>query len=274
MPSLICAICLDILETKTTMSTTCGHVFCSECAALQFMTRPSCPVCRSTQTFEQLIRLFPEYGTTPLKASSSSNATSGPDLQMPQLQISQMPQPQPCQNPQPSPPPAPSLARTPSVSSLRIWLDATGTRFPWTHAGIVPACDKDGSPVFLGVAAFKNGMHPCKIKVDPQGRPLPFVSYDGKEYEHRGTTYLLPFDPATLEWVRTGHAQLPQGKRPVKGGYERIDAQRLYHALAVVDGVSVPGKAGEHGHMGGANVPWDGRERLIVPAYDVLCWRD
>ncbi|KAM5544924.1 hypothetical protein V8D89_001035 [Ganoderma adspersum] len=51
--------------------------------------------------------------------------------------------------------------------------------------------------------------------------------------------------------VRASHGQLPRGSRPVEGGYERIDAQKLYHALAVVNGVSVPGKAGENGHMVG-----------------------
>ncbi len=164
--------------------------------------------------------------------------------------------------------------------------------FPGLRAGVVPACDHDGFPVFLGVAAFKHGMHPCKIGIGAAGRPLPLVSYGGREYEHRGTTYLLPFDPTAMLWVRASHGRLPLGWRPVEGGYERIGAQKLYHALAVVDGVSVPGKAGNHGHMVsawlvvsvarashadldrtlqcGANVPFDGRELVIVPAYEVL----
>ncbi|PIL33773.1 hypothetical protein GSI_04398 [Ganoderma sinense ZZ0214-1] len=177
-----------------------------------------------------------------------------------------------------------STTSTPSVSSLRIPIDPTGTRFPWTHAGVAPACDQDGSPVFLGLAEFKHGLHPCKIRVESKGRPC--------QHEHRGATYLLPFDPAAMRWVQASGGQPPRGSRPVEGGYERIDKERLYHARAVVNGVTVPGKAGEHGHMvggglavsiarashadldwalqGGANVPFDGREHLIVSAYEVL----
>ena len=35
------------------------------------------------------------------------------------------------------------------------------------------------------------------------------------------------------------------GRRPVEGGYEE-DGAKLYHAIAVVHGVRVPGKAGPH----------------------------
>lgn len=272
MSSLLCAICLDTLEAKRALSTTCGHIFCSECATSHFTIRPSCPICRTVQTPEQLIRLFPEYGTASQDASIASAATSslrGPQSQSVSLRRLLNPGPQ-----------IPQLSRgsqplhNESVSSLRIRLDSTNTRFPWLRAGVVPACDLDGSPVFLGVAAFRNGMHPCKIGIDATGRPRTLVSYGGQEYKHHGTTYLLPFDPATMLWVRASYGRFPLGCRPVEGGYERIGAQKLYHALAVIDGVSVPGKIGDNGHMCGANVPFDGREHVIVPAYEVLCWRN
>ncbi|PIL33774.1 hypothetical protein GSI_04399 [Ganoderma sinense ZZ0214-1] len=63
MPSLICVICMEGLETKAAMSTTCGHIFCSQCAESQFAISQSCPVCRTPQTFRQLIRLFSEFDT-------------------------------------------------------------------------------------------------------------------------------------------------------------------------------------------------------------------
>ena len=91
MSSLICVICLDDLQTKSAMSTTCGHVFCSECAASQFIVRPSCPVCRTAQTFEQLIRLFPEYSTPvldpPTAVSTATTATidTSPEMREPEL---------------------------------------------------------------------------------------------------------------------------------------------------------------------------------------------
>ena len=39
--------------------------------------------------------------------------------------------------------------------------------------------------------------------------------------------------------------RIPQGRRPVEGGYES-NGVKLLHALGNIDGVSVPGKTGEH----------------------------
>ena len=47
------------------------------------------------------------------------------------------------------------------------------------------------------------------------------------------------------EWVPTSHGRIPEGRRPVDGGFEE-SGHRLYHAVAVVHGLSVPGKTGEH----------------------------
>ena len=287
MSSLICVVCLECLKTKTPLCTTCGHILCSECAVDQFMAYPVCPVCRRGQTFEQLIRLFPTYGTESLNASS--DAASSSDIPQQTLQISY---PQPHQNSASSSLSPGSSRPSQSVVSRRFFLDITSTHFPWAQAGPVPARDYDGSPVFLGLAAFKNGVHPCRIRVEPQGRPVPYVSYGGKEYLHEGSTLLLPFDPAEMEWVITSHAQVPEGRRPVEGGYECRGTKRLFHARAVVKGVTVPGKAGEHGHMVsdtllgrmielkgadwywvwqcGANVPYGGKEHVIVSGYEVL----
>ncbi|KAI0260534.1 hypothetical protein BC834DRAFT_900301 [Gloeopeniophorella convolvens] len=73
-----------------------------------------------------------------------------------------------------------------------------------------------------------------------------------------------------MEWVRTARGRVPPGRRPVEGGYESSGA-RLYHALAVVDGVRVPGKTGEH--LGGCNVAFGGREHVVRDDYEILCWR-
>lgn len=71
------------------------------------------------------------------------------------------------------------------------------------------------------------------------------VPYGGGEHEHQGRYDLLPFAPDMMEWVRASKGHIPNGRRPVEGGYEENGA-KLYHALAVVDGVCVPGKTGEH----------------------------
>ena len=261
--TFICRICLDGLENKTAMSTTCGHVFCSECATHQFVqTRPICPVCRRPQTFQQLIRLFPEYRS----ALDDGINVSNPQMPQPVLHAPQMPQPPltphpyppmdlpypPMDLPSPQPiprtqPPPPSHATvspaTRDVSTLRISL-AAGSGFPWARAGSAPTSDQDRSPVFLGVAAFHNGMHPCKIR--PNSNPMTWVSYGGKEYSHTGMAYVLPFDRTTMEWVPASDGRIPYGRTPVEGGYEQLGGQRLFHALAVVQGVKVPGKVGTH----------------------------
>ena len=248
--SLICAICIECLETRIAVSTTCGHILCSECATRQFTIRPTCPVCRREQTFEQLIRLFPEYGRSSESETSGDASSNSSTQQQIQIQIPKVPYPQPSQNPPLSPlSPTSSRITTQTVATRRIWLDVTGTRFPWTLAGPAPACGRDGSPVFLGLAAFKEGLHPCKICVEPQGRPVPYVPYGGEEHLHDGTTLLLPFDPTAMEWVLTSEGEIPEGRRPVEGGYERLGEEVLYHARAVVDGVTVLGKASEDGYM-------------------------
>ena len=48
-----------------------------------------------------------------------------------------------------------------------------------------------------------------------------------------------------MEWVPTRDGGLPHGRRLVEGGYESNGA-KLYHALADIDGVKVPGKAAGH----------------------------
>ena len=157
------------------------------------------------------------------------------------------PTPAPFPYTQPVVPPQPfttTRVSQPDVALLRISLRPS-TQFPWEHAGTFPTTDKDGSPLFLGIAAFKNGMHPCKIR--PTMDPMLWVSYGDKEHPHRGSGYLLPFDPNTMEWVRASEGRIPNGRRPVDGGYETsIGGPKLYHALAVVGGIRTPGKTGAH----------------------------
>jgi hypothetical protein len=65
------------------------------------------------------------------------------------------------------------------------------------------------------------------------------------EYEHHGLYDLLPFDPATMEWVAASNGLIPDGRRPIEGGYDE-NGQKLYHAMGIIDGVRVPGKTGVH----------------------------
>jgi hypothetical protein len=96
------------------------------------------------------------------------------------------------------------------------------------------------------------------------------VAYGGSEQRHKGRYDLLPFVPQLMEFVKTSHGLIPQGRRPVEGGYEE-NGTKLYHAVAMVKGVRAPGKTGEH--LGGANVGFGGGEHTITDNYEILCWR-
>ncbi|KAJ3727919.1 hypothetical protein FB446DRAFT_722668 [Lentinula raphanica] len=157
------------------------------------------------------------------------------------------------------PPPVPS-------SGFRVPLNENSA-FPAQHSPF--SYDADGvSPIFIGSAIFPNSVHPCKIV--PALDPKCMVPYGGREHHHRGRYDLLPFDPNTMELVRTSHGHIPSGRRPVEGGYEE-DGTKLYHGIATVSGVRVPGKTAPH--LGGCNVSFAGGEHIIHQDYEILCWR-
>lgn len=108
-----------------------------------------------------------------------------------------------------------------------------------------PFTDADGkSPVFIGSALMQDSVHPCKIVPSIQNEPCR-VSYGGSEVAHEGRYDLLPFVPALMEFVPTSNGHVPNGRMPVKGGFEQ-NGTELFHAVAVIDGVKVPGKTGIH----------------------------
>ncbi|KIJ37610.1 hypothetical protein M422DRAFT_177869 [Sphaerobolus stellatus SS14] len=119
-------------------------------------------------------------------------------------------------------------------------------------------------PIYVGSAIFQNAIHPCKIA--PHLDSPVRVPYAGGETEHHGRYDLLPIDENWMEWVQTGHGRIPPGRRPVEGGYEE-NGERLFHALANIDGNWVPGKTGEH--LTGANIPFGG-ERVVQSDYLIL----
>lgn len=144
----------------------------------------------------------------------------------------------------PSLPPPPYTPARPPPSGYRIALDGSSSFPKQAFTKDAPCLDTGGTaPVFLGSAIFNNSVHPCKIV--PHLTPHCRVPYGGSEVEHPGRYDLLPFDPETMEWVPSSLGRIPSHRRPVQGGYEENGA-RLYHALATVRDVKVPGKTGEH----------------------------
>ncbi|KAF6754492.1 hypothetical protein DFP72DRAFT_812675 [Ephemerocybe angulata] len=167
-----------------------------------------------------------------------------------------------------APPPGYGGQPAPPTSGYRVPLDSNdGKPFPTDFQEVGPPVshDLDGSPQFLGSVLFDNAVHPCKI--GPHLSPPANVAYGGGEVGHWGRYDLLPFVPDQMEWVPASHGHLPAGRRAVEGGYEE-DGAKLYHALAEISGVQVPGKTGEH--LGGANVGFGGVEHSIQQGYRVL----
>ena len=141
----------------------------------------------------------------------------------------------------------PQQRQVPPPSGYRVPLGRPGEPFPGLdQTREAPFTDADGkSPVFIGSAIMEGGegVHPCKIA---PGLPTPCrVPFGGGEREHRGRYDLLPFVPEMMEFVLTSHGQVPPGRRPVKGGFEK-SGHELYHAVALINGVKVPGKTGAH----------------------------
>ncbi|EMD34059.1 hypothetical protein CERSUDRAFT_97985 [Gelatoporia subvermispora B] len=170
---------------------------------------------------------------------------------------------------QPGSPSQAPPAYTPPPSGFRTPLTGNAP-FPAAQQAGPPVCvDADGrSPVFVGSAIFEKSVHPCKIA--PHLTPACRVSFGGKELEHHGRYDLLPFDPRTMEWVPASHGQIPPGRRPVEGGYEE-NGTKLYHGLATIRGVRVPGKTAEH--LGGCNAAFGGAEHVVRTDYAILCWK-
>ncbi|KAG6820941.1 hypothetical protein H0H93_009177 [Arthromyces matolae] len=137
----------------------------------------------------------------------------------------------------------PAGVAPPPPSGYRVPLTTTSPFPDAAVAGPVVTYDHSGYPLFVGSALFDNSVQPCKIGSHLQ--PFAFVAFGGAERPHHGRFDLLPFNPQTMEWVRTSYGQVPPGRRPIEGGYEDHGA-KLYHGLALVNGVKVPGKAGQH----------------------------
>ncbi|KAH9960813.1 hypothetical protein BC827DRAFT_1205501 [Russula dissimulans] len=156
-------------------------------------------------------------------------------------------------------------------SGSRILLSSRGgPAFPdMERARGAPFTDLDKSPVFIGSAFLKHSVHPCKIVLNNDRRRC-YVPYDGREITHDGLYDLLPFVPEHMEFVPTSGGQIPPGRHPVKGGFES-DGQELYHAVALIAGIEVPGKASSH--LNGCRVPYDGREHVVSNNYRILCWK-
>lgn len=173
----------------------------------------------------------PSYSYSPPSTSTSTSTAQPVTVQVGPHQVPPsgyriplgMPSPSPSSPSSPPPPSFPGIERTREA----------------------PFTDADGrSPVFIGSALMQDSVHPCKIVPGLMNEACR-VSYGGGEVAHHERYDLLPFVPALMEFVPTSNGHVPHGRWPVKGGFEQNGAE-LFHAVAVIDGVRVPGKTGIH----------------------------
>ncbi|KAH9952426.1 hypothetical protein BC827DRAFT_1255302 [Russula dissimulans] len=120
-------------------------------------------------------------------------------------------------------------------SGSRILLSSRGgPAFPdMGRARGPPFTDLDKLPVFIGSAFLQHSVYPCKIAL--------------KKIIGSATCH-------------------PPGRYPVKGGFES-DGKELYHAVAFIEGIEVPGRTGLH------LSPYGGREHVVGNNYRILCWK-
>ena len=113
---------------------------------------------------------------------------------------------------------------------------------------------------FIGLASFEGGLVPCKIVPGLMPRPVR-VGWNSTEHtlETNQPFFIILLDAATMEWVPARDGVMPDGRKPIQAGYEH-NGEPLYHAVAMINGVKVPGKVGEH--LGGAFVPFEGHEHF------------
>ncbi|KAN0138960.1 hypothetical protein V8E53_003348 [Lactarius tabidus] len=167
------------------------------------------------------------------------------------------------------PPAGPPPQRRVLPSGYRVPLGRPGQPFPGLdQTREAPFKDRDGeSPVFLGSAILEHGVevHPCKVA--PALLVPCRVAFGGGERHHSGRYDLLPFVPELMEFVLTSNGQIPPGRRPVKGGFDR-NGQELYHAVASIKGVKVPGKTAAH--LGSCNVAFGNKEHVVKERYEIL----
>ncbi|KAK0472441.1 hypothetical protein IW261DRAFT_1570795 [Armillaria novae-zelandiae] len=156
-----------------------------------------------------------------------------------------------------------------SNSGFRIPLHSSSAAFPMQDLTGPPPChDTNGAPIYIGSAIFRKSVHPCKI-----GPHLPVpcsVPFGGRKRAHKGRCDLLPFNPDTMEFVRTSHGCLPEGRKLIKGGYEE-DGTPLFHGVAMHKGIRIPGKTSPY--LGGCNVTWGNAEHVVRSDYEILCWK-
>ncbi|KAK0432016.1 hypothetical protein EV421DRAFT_1851145 [Armillaria borealis] len=164
-----------------------------------------------------------------------------------------------------------ALTRCPPPSSgFRVPLNGTCAWPPLELTG-EPAIMIGDWPIYFGSAIFDKSVHPGKVEPKCQDPPCSVV-LDGDIIYHPGRYDLLPFDPDTMELVCTSEGRIPDGRRPVKGGYEE-DGMPLYHGIVTHldknNKVRIPGEANPR--LRGCVYTFFGVH--LATNHEILCWK-
>ena len=76
-----CSICQETLDDALApLTTTCGHLYCAECATRHFAHSVDlCAICRAgPYEFDDLVRLYPDYVRTPPPTRTPTPEPSSP----------------------------------------------------------------------------------------------------------------------------------------------------------------------------------------------------
>lgn len=145
------------------------------------------------------------------------------------------------------------------------------------RAGNPPIVDVDGCLNFLGSALILEGgrhsQYPCRIAVRNPASFTCYICLDGEEKEHYGKWELQPIDEKRMEWVSAGDGNLPEGRKPVKGGYQTF-RRSLWYAVATVNSREYIGRAIINSKVdkeeGGCYYTSDGNEYFTRGNYRIL----
>ncbi len=125
------------------------------------------------------------------------------------------------------------------IAKLHMWTLSEHVNIPsrgsdWT----TPMLWYQQRPIYIGSTIFKRSVLPCKI--GPHS-PVPCsVPFCGWEIVHMRCYNLLPFNPNTMDFVLTSQGHFPAGRKLVKGGHDQ-DGTPLYHGVAMLNGIRIPG---------------------------------
>ncbi len=134
-----------------------------------------------------------------------------------------------------------------SSSGFRIQLCSSSTPFPTEDLTGPPTFhDTNGDPIYIGSAIFGTSIHPCKI--EPHLAVPCSVPFSGRKIAHMECYDLLPFNPNTMEFVLMSQGHFPAGRKLVKGGYNQ-DGTPLYHGVATLNGIKIPGSISHHWYV-------------------------